>query len=412
MAHADVTLGFTVEGPEGLPSPRQPQELPGLQRACQAILGLASCYSKDSTPEMAERDARTRQIAEALRKFVVPLAEELGLGGLDLQVQTGGRQSNYSPVPWVRLYSKRHSPTAMEGFYLVYLFAADGSRFYLSLNQGTSEYRSGAMRPVNDRRVLLSRASEARCRLEDYGEALPERASRLEIDLAWSGLTSVGRESKIRIRNYEDGNIAASLYESGQIPIDSQLFDDVAAMLPLLACLYGSIAMPETLDETSEGLGASGDEVVKTARRALGRAQGRQLDPLARRAIEVHAENVAEAYLRKRDWTVKRVGPLNRGYDLECSHPDGRQLHVEVKGTQSLGEEVVLTRNEVRHNQLTDGCDAEHALFVVANIQLRRSPAVEAFGGVDRCIWPWTIDNEALTPTEYAYRPPAVHEPE
>ncbi|MGK5512366.1 hypothetical protein ACSNN5_30365, partial [Brevibacillus formosus] len=88
------------------------------------------------------------------------------------------------------------------------------------MNQGTSEYRSGAMRPVNDRSVLLSRAAEARRRLEDFGEALPDATSRLTLDLAWSSLTSVGRESKVRIRNYEDGNIAARLYESGQVPTD------------------------------------------------------------------------------------------------------------------------------------------------------------------------------------------------
>ncbi|MGH3884787.1 MAG: hypothetical protein ACRDRC_15480, partial [Pseudonocardiaceae bacterium] len=33
------------------------------------------------------------------------------------------------------------------------MFSADGARVYLSLNQGTSEFRSGAMRPINDRAV-------------------------------------------------------------------------------------------------------------------------------------------------------------------------------------------------------------------------------------------------------------------
>ncbi|MGK5674088.1 MrcB family domain-containing protein [Micromonospora sp. URMC 106] len=405
-------LGFTVERRGEVPSPRQPQEIAGLQHACQAILDLAAHYSKDSTPEMADRDARSKELAGVFKTLVGPLSEELGLGDLDVRVQTGGRQANYSPVPWVRLYSKQHSPTAMEGFYLVYLFAADGSRFYLSLNQGTSEYRSGAMRPVNDRSVLLSRAAEARRRLEDFGEALPDATSRLTLDLAWSSLTSVGRESKVRIRNYEDGNIAARLYESGQVPTDRQLLGDIATMLPLLACLYGSVARPEIAAGIPEEQGDAGDDIVKIAKRARGRAQGRQLDPVARKAIEVHAEDIAESYLQERDWSVKRVGPLNRGYDLECWHPDGRRLHVEVKGTQSLGEEIVLTPNEVRHNQLAEGCEAEHALYVVSNIQLRRTPAVQAFGGEGRCIWPWVIDTEALTPTKYAYRPPSQEKPE
>jgi len=42
----------------------------------------------------------------------------------------------------------------MEGFYIVDLFATGGSAVYISPQPGTSEYRSNAMRPVNDRAEL------------------------------------------------------------------------------------------------------------------------------------------------------------------------------------------------------------------------------------------------------------------
>jgi len=162
---------------------------------------------------------------------------------------------------------------------------------------------------------------------------------------------------------------------------------------------------PESIPSELE---ASENRVIRAAKLARGRAQGRQLDPRARKAIELHAEDAAESFLQELGWAVTRVGSLNRGYDLDCEHPDGRRLHVEVEGTQSLGEEVILTPNEVRHNQLTDDeCGAEHALYIVSGIQLKRSPEVQAFGGSGRCIWPWAIDAAALTPTKYAYRPPS-----
>jgi Peptidase A4 family/MrcB-like, N-terminal domain len=68
-------------------------------------------------------------------------------------------------VPWVRIYAPEHSPTAQEGIYLTYLFAADGSRAYLSLMHGSSEFRSGAMRAISDQRTLLARAAVARSAL-------------------------------------------------------------------------------------------------------------------------------------------------------------------------------------------------------------------------------------------------------
>jgi MrcB-like, N-terminal domain len=49
-------------------------------------------------------------------------------------------------VPWVRIYAPEQSPTAQEGIYLTYLFAADGSRAYLSLMHGSSEFRSDQAR--------------------------------------------------------------------------------------------------------------------------------------------------------------------------------------------------------------------------------------------------------------------------
>src|SRR5215831_18381715 len=102
---------------------------------------------------MFERAEAAADLAERLRSALAELASPARWGELDLRVKAGGRQGSFSPLPWVRVYSKRHAPTAQEGRYLVYLFAADGSRVYLSLNQGSSERRSGHMRPIVDGHV-------------------------------------------------------------------------------------------------------------------------------------------------------------------------------------------------------------------------------------------------------------------
>jgi hypothetical protein len=81
-----------------------------------------------------------------------------------------------------------------------------------------------------------------------------------------------------------------------------------------------------------------------------------------------------------------------------------------VKGTQTLGEEVILTSNEVRHTQDIVACTAQHALFVIAEIEVTRTAGpITCSGGRPHRVWPWTIEPAALTPTQFAYRlPPPV----
>lgn len=354
---------------------------------------------------MLARDAATRQCSELLKEILSDIAPILGVVNTDFRVQPGGRQSNYSPVPWVRIYSKKFSPTAMEGNYLVYLFAADGSRVYLSLNQGTSEFRSGAMRPINNRTILHTRATETRSFLAGGVESSAMTYGSISVDLAWQGLESVGTESKRRIRNYEDGNIIAHEYRSGRIPSDSSLLEHLTGMIPLLAELYGTDIQNNFFSRPEPAAHASSETGVAIS--VIQRTQGRLLDSATRRAIEQYAEDRACIYFGSQGWTVRRVGHLRRGYDLECIDTEGKSLHVEVKGTSTLGEEVILTPNEVRHVEYAELCEAEHALFVVSEIRVNSSSGdPHCSAGVTNCQFPWTLDSAALTPTQYAYRVP------
>lgn len=222
------------------------------------------------------------------------------------------------------MYSPQYAPTAQQGIYLVYLFATDGSRAYLSLNQGTSELRSGRMRSITDTPVLLSRAGEARTALGDLIEAEGAAGAAMSIDLAWQGLRS--SDSRYKARAHEDANILAREYLSGQIPRDGQLLSDLTGMLPLLARLYG--------EETTVA-----SSVARTPGTATGAptapGQGQELDPVVRRKVELCAEDHAIEHFTGQGWTVKRVGSLKLGYDLECKKSNGAVLHVEVKGTQT-----------------------------------------------------------------------------
>jgi hypothetical protein len=150
----------------------------------------------------------------------------------------------------------------------------------------------------------------------------------------------------------------------------------------------------------------TGDSVGKIRTSATAVAQGRQQDPLVAKAVEVYAEDRAISYFDKKGWTVSRVGHMKLGYDLHCTDSSGGSLHIEVKGTQGLGQQVILTANEVVHNQTSVRCNSSHALFVVSEIQLDHDGEIRCFGGSERCIWPWVIEATALSPVQYRYRLP------
>jgi MrcB-like, N-terminal domain/Domain of unknown function (DUF3883) len=368
----------------------------------QRILDLAGQYSKDATPAMLERTAVAESLAAELEGALKEPVAAQGLDGFHLLAKAGGRQANFSPIPWVRVFSKRYAPKAEEGIYLVYLFAADGSRAYLSLNQGTSEFRSGHMRSIEDQRVLLSRAAQARSALGDLMESEAAAGSALTIDLASKNLKS--RDSRIRGRGYENANILALEYQAGLIPDDDQLLSDLYGLVPLLAQLWGEVPAQAIIT----GIPESGQPGSPPQTPGKSSGQGRLLDSVLRRKIEVHAEDAAERHFSNLGWKVSRVGPLKLGYDLACRKENGEVLHVEVKGTRGQGGRVILTDNEVRHTREADKCGAMHALYVVSEIQVRTAKdGIHCDGGREVCKWPWEIDDQDLTVTEYSYRIPS-----
>jgi hypothetical protein len=104
------------------------------------------------------------------------------------------------------------------------------------------------------------------------------------------------------------------------------------------------------------------------------------------------------------------VGSEKRGYDLECRNKGKQILHVEVKGTQTSGEKVTLTGNEVEHVRRAAECGASHALYVLSGIDVTRDSDIKCYGGNPAFIPDWIIADEDLIITEYSYTVPKAHQ--
>lgn len=79
----------------------------------------------------------------------------------------------------------------------------------------------------------------------------------------------------------------------------------------------------------------------------------------------------------------------------------GGELRVEVKGTTSAGDEVILTPKEVVHAR---GEFPNVALIVVANITLANGN--KPGGGDLRFIAPWKIEDASLEPLGFSHQVP------
>lgn len=126
------------------------------------------------------------------------------LVGEEWPVNGGAGVGTPAVVPWFGLYPQGSQATAQSGFYLVYLFAADGSAAYLSLNQGTENVQGG-LPPLKKRAHDLRQAAQ----LPDAGDP---------VDL---------RSAVQRPRKYEAGSAYARRYEADDLPTDESLAEDL-----------------------------------------------------------------------------------------------------------------------------------------------------------------------------------------
>ncbi|RFU40624.1 DUF3578 domain-containing protein [Actinomadura logoneensis] len=356
-------------------------------------LDLQLEWAARNTPKMERRGVLVRtEIPQRIRAHVDELAATIGVPLLDLGVEGKDGTGLKTEIPWVRVFSRAESPRATSGWYLVYLFSADGERVYLSLNQGTTVWTGTDFAP-REPAEIKARVAWARPRIEGL---LSE----------WGGVQTdiklAARKSRLG-EGYEAGNVTAIEYRRDALPSESAFMDDLLYMAHLLRVLYkaGKTASYVPGDTPPEVLEAE-EDAVKAARRRTVRARGQgiRLNEQERRALERHSVSMATDYFEAQGWSVKDVG-LKESYDLLLSRGDER-LHVEVKGTTSRGEQVVLTRAEVARQR---ALVPHNALVVVHSIELdRTAKPVSAIGGTLCCTSPWYIEDEDLSVVSYVYK--------
>jgi len=355
------------------------------------VLLLQPQWTSQNTPAMQKRGRLIRhEVAGWLREQLPVLRRGAPVDTADWRVEASDGAGNKNVVPWVRVYSAARSPSATSGWYVVYLFGAQGDRAYLSLMQGTSEWTNGEFqsRPLPG---LRERAQRAREVLADRLRPRPDLVEKIVLNADRSKHGPA----------YEAGTVAAFEYEVDAMPSDEVLLSDLSFLVSVLSHLYDIAPHVGLEDDLAPEIVDALVEADRSAGRGR-RGQGLRQTAAERVAIERRAVAVAAEYLTAEGYEVVDVG-ATESYDLDARRGE-QHLYVEVKGTTTVwtnGSEILLTRKEVALHLREY---PNNMLLIVSRIALDRSiTPPSASGGELRVIQPWRLVEANLTPVTYRY---------
>jgi MoxR-like ATPase len=171
--------------------------------------------------------------------FLVKLIPE------SLEADGGAQVGSEAEVPWLRIFSPELAPSAQEGWYLVYLFSADGSAAYLSLMQGVTNPSAETL-------------ASGRSWVEEILGSQPGLVTSIDLR------SNQGPGS--RPARYEQAAAFSVVYENGSLPGETQLRSDLDRMVGLVESVYAAVVgiAPEvsvstlTLEEVLEAAAEDG----------------------------------------------------------------------------------------------------------------------------------------------------------
>lgn len=134
------------------------------------------------------------------------------------------------------------------------------------------------------------------------------------------------------------------------------------------------------------------------------RRGGFQSSPAIRTAIEIFAMERAKAELETRRYRDFDNTSKRKSYDYTC-YRNGRQYYVEVKGTQTKGDAVILTKNEVEHANRNPG---NSIMVIVHDLKIKDGDPPMADGGEVEVLECWEIEQEDLTALQYQWKVPGL----
>ncbi|MCH4995723.1 DUF3578 domain-containing protein [Pectobacterium carotovorum] len=187
-------------------------------------------------------------IANLLRKELKKEIENIVIQfDFNYEVEASAGAGNWANVPWISILNPKITNTTQEGIYPVYLFKADGSGFYLSLNQGTTSPAKKWGKKV----------------AEERAEYIKKQLLKKIPDLERWGVKDINLKAGTPLgKSYEKPSVIARYYSADSIPSDEILKSDLYSLLKFYKEIEGmefemqeiSISTKEKMIETDSDI--------------------------------------------------------------------------------------------------------------------------------------------------------------
>jgi hypothetical protein len=367
-----------------------------IQQSIENVFPFQLKYSQSNTPAMQARgDLIRNEIPQQLRS-----AAELGkISNVslikDFFIEGSDGKGNKNYVPWVRFASESLSPSARIGWYITFLFRSDGSSVWLVIAHASSSEGGKGI------------SKEVRQKLKEWG--LSKLPNPNEIDAALSSSVDLNPEGPGLGDIFESTSLFGFEFKKNEVPTDSEILSKVNVLIPHLQTLYDAelsdptmpSAEPTEIKAAEEAIDEIAGKIPKVRKYS---GQGIRGTYKENKAVERRAVELAISYFKStNNWeTIKDTGD-KESYDLLLTNKS-KKMYVEVKGTQSSGDKVFLSKNEVIYQKKFY---PNNALVIVSEIKLEKGEEPKASGGNIKVISPWKITNNHLTAMAFEYEVPS-----
>ena len=156
--------------------------------------------------------------------------------------------------------------------------------------------------------------------------------------------------------------------------------------------------------ENTASLQAEEQAAIAALERKHGKGQGFLQNTELRVAVEKYAMDAARRHFETNGFACEDQSK-NHSYDFRCKRRQ-EVLYIEVKGTQTDGDEIILTANEV---EFARKHKSQMGLFILRSIQVTEVDGKFCLtGGDKKLVLPWDVDHGCLEPLSFMYQIPVL----
>lgn len=145
-------------------------------------------------------------------------------------VEASPGKGRWADVPWIAIFDREITNSATKGYYIVYLFCADMSGVYISLNQGWTYFKEKY--GIKDGKEKIRIVSDA------WKVILSSTLTDFSFDHI--KLKGISKNSNLA-EGYELGHICGKFYEKGNIPDSNELIEDLRNLVGVYRELKGRL---------------------------------------------------------------------------------------------------------------------------------------------------------------------------